>query len=132
MPYKRPRQSLHQVAVKRSRAGLGLFAETPIRKDDFVVEYHGPLLNDEQADKKSGKYLFAIDKDLTIDGSSRQNKARYINHACRPNCEVEIDGKRLFIYAKKNIKAGEELTYHYGKEYFDGFIKPAGCRCPAH
>lgn len=132
MSYKRPRPSKHRTNVKRSSAGLGLFAQKSIEKGEFVIEYYGPLLDDPEADAKGGKYLFAIDKRWTIDGSSRKNKARYINHACRPNCEVEIEGKRIFVFAKKNISSGEEITYHYGKDYFDGFIKPYGCRCPQH
>jgi len=132
MPYKYPRSTKHEVAVKRGNAGLGLFAKDNINKDDFVVEYFGPILNDEQAEEKGGKYLFALDKNLTIDGSTRKNLARYLNHSCRSNCQPEIDGRRVFIYAKKNVKPGDELTYNYGKEYYDAFIKPHGCRCSNH
>lgn len=129
MPYKYPRKSKYSLKVKRSAAGLGLFAQEIIPKDEFIIEYHGPLLNDAEADEKLGKYLFAIDDDWTIDGSSRDNTARYINHSCRPNSEPEIEGKRIFIYSMKNIKAGEEIAYDYGKEYFNDFIKPYGCKC---
>lgn len=122
----------YSVRVGRSSAGLGLFAEDRIKKDDFIIEYHGRLLTDEEADEKGGAYLFEIDKDHTIDGTPRENTARYINHSCKPNCEPEIDGKRVFIYAIKNIKPGEELTYHYGKEYFEDYLKPNGCRCGHH
>ncbi|MEX1112414.1 MAG: SET domain-containing protein [Candidatus Andersenbacteria bacterium] len=132
MPYKYPRTTKHDFVVRRSSAGLGLFAESEIAKDDFVTEYHGPLLSQDEADEKGGKYLFAIDKKLTIDGSSRKNTARYLNHSCKPNCEPEIDGKRIYIYAKKKIQPGEELTYNYGKEYFNDYIKPYGCRCSSH
>jgi SET domain-containing protein len=132
MPYRYPRTPQHNFTVRRSNAGLGLFAKSKIAKGDFVIEYFGPLLDDAASHAKGGKYLFAVDDDLTIDGSGRQNLARYLNHSCRPNCEAEHDGKRIFIYALKNIKPGEELTYHYGKEYFEDFIKPLGCRCGQH
>ena len=132
MSYKYPRKSQYSFKVKRSVAGLGLFVEGPIKKGDFVIEYCGPLLNEEEADRKNGKYLFEIDDTWTIDGSGRENIARYINHSCKPNCETEIEGKRLFIYALRSIKAGEELTYDYGKEYFNDFIKPCGCKCGNH
>jgi SET domain-containing protein len=89
----------------------------------------GKLLTNQEADKKNGKYLFEVNSRWTIDGTGRQNLARYLNHSCRPNCEPEIEGKRVMIYAVKNIKPGEELAYNYGKEYFDEFIKPLGCRC---
>ncbi|PIT98503.1 MAG: hypothetical protein COT71_00445 [Candidatus Andersenbacteria bacterium CG10_big_fil_rev_8_21_14_0_10_54_11] len=132
MPYASPRPSKYRLRVKRSTAGFGLFTEQPIKKDEFVIEYIGPLLKNEEADMKGGKYLFAIDENLTIDGSNRKNLARYLNHSCRPNCEAEIDGKRVFIYARRAIKADEELTYHYGREYFNDMIKPYGCRCGHH
>lgn len=132
MPYKNPRNTKYSLKVKRSRAGLGLFALETIPKDEFIIEYHGPVLNNDEADEKLGKYLFAIDDKWTIDGSIRENTARYINHSCRPNCEPEIDGKRIFIYSTKRIKEGEEIAYNYGKEYFDSFIKPHGCKCDSH
>ncbi len=68
-------------------------------------------------------YLFEID------GLERSNQARYINHSCDPNCEVYIEKSRIMIYAIKNIPAGAELSYDYGEEYFDEFLKPVGCRC---
>ena len=115
--------------VKRSSAGLGLFADEDIKKGELVIEYTGKVLSSDEADKRGGKYLFELDSKKTIDGSGRENKARYINHSCRPNCEIDIKKGRVFVYAKKNIKLGEELSYDYGKEYFDEYIKPHGCRC---
>ncbi len=64
-----------------------------------------------------------------IDGSIKENTAKYINHSCAPNCEIDIKNKRVFIFALKNIKAGDELTYDYDTEYFDAYIKPKGCKC---
>jgi len=117
----------YPVATKKGLAGLGLFAENDIPKDDFIIEYKGPLLTDEEAEEKGGLYLFDVtDTPFTIDGSGRENTARYINHSCKPNCVPYADGKRIVIYAKKNIKAGEELTYNYGKEY----MKDLNCKCP--
>lgn len=123
------KKSPYALRVGRSSAGLGLFTKDPIPKGAFIVEYFGPMLTDKQADNKGGKYLFEIKKDHIIDGTSRKNIARYINHSCRPNCEPETPNKRVLIYATKNIKAGEELTYDYGDEYFDDIIEPHGCKC---
>jgi SET domain-containing protein len=64
-----------------------------------------------------------------IDGNIKENTARYINHSCRPNCEAEGPKGRIYILSTRNIKAGEELTYDYGKEYFETYIKPFGCKC---
>ncbi len=129
MGYRHPRKSKYNFRVRRGSSGLGLFTDVLIKKGVFVIEYLGPILDEKEADKKGGKYLFEIDKKWTIEGSARKNLARYINHSCKPNCEAEIDGKRIFIYAKKNINAGEELSYNYGKGYFEDIITQRKCRC---
>lgn len=120
-----------QVVVKRSSAGLGLFTLEDLEKDDFVIEYTGEKMSTDEADRRGGKYLFTLDKNTVVDGKGRENTARYINHSCRPNCEAEIDEDegRIYIRTRRKIKAGEELTYHYGKEYWDDHIKPHGCKC---
>ena len=131
MPRK-PKPPKFELQVKKSFSGLGLFAGEDIPKDEFIIEYQGPLLNNEQADEKGGKYLFEIDDETVIDGSDRKNLARYINHSCRPNAEAEVDGRRVYIHAKRKISAGEEITYNYGKEYFNDHITAGGCKCPYH
>jgi SET domain-containing protein len=117
--------------VKKSAAGLGLFAGEPIKKGAKIIEYVGEKISADEANKRGGKYLFEINSKWTIDGTTRKNTARYINHACgkAANCEAENRGGRIFILAKKNIEQGEELVYDYGVEYFDEHIKPHGCRC---
>ncbi len=115
--------------VKRGVSGLGLFAVTAFRKGERVIEYVGELIDDEEADRRSNRYLFEIKKDLNIDGSTRSNAARYVNHSCRPNCTDDIVGKRIFYRSKRRIEPGEELTIDYGQEYYDRFIAPYGCRC---
>ncbi len=117
------------LAVKRSRAGLGLFATGPIKKGRRIIEYIGRAVSKEEEYTSKSKYLFEVSKNKTIDGKPRSNPAGYINHSCRPNCEPNITKGRVFISAIKNIKPGEELTYDYGKEYFDEHIKSFGCRC---
>jgi len=117
--------------VKKSASGLGLFAGEPIKKGAKIIEYVGEKISADEANKRGGKYLFEINSKWTIDGTTRKNTARYVNHACSKaaNCEAENRGGRIFILAKKNIGQGEELTYDYGSEYFDEHIKPHGCRC---
>ena len=120
-----------QVIVKRSSAGLGLFAAEPIKKDQLIIEYTGDRISSEEADRRGGQYLFEVTDDLTIDGKGRENTARYINHACKPNAEAEHDEDedRIYIRAKRAIKPGEEITYHYGKDFFERIIKDKGCKC---
>lgn len=117
------------VHVKRASAGLGLFALVPIKKGTTIIEYVGERVSTEVGDERDNRYMFNVSTKWDIDGSPRYNTARYANHSCRPNSEAINRRGRVFIVAKKNIKAGEELTYHYGKDHFEGFIKTIGCRC---
>lgn len=115
--------------VKRSKSGLGLFTLAPIKKGEFVIEYVGDIIDNKEADKRGGMYLFQTNKNRFIDGSSRKNIARYVNHACKPNCEIDIIKGHVIILSKRNIKAGEELNYDYDTEFFVEHIEPYGCRC---
>jgi SET domain-containing protein len=115
--------------VGKTPTGLGLFTRKPISRGDLVVEYTGALLPAEEAYRRGGRYLFEVNSRWIIDGAGRENLSRYINHSCRPNCEPRTRGHRVLIYARRRIAAGEELSYDYGKEYFDDLIKPKGCRC---
>lgn len=117
------------LVAKRSKAGLGLFTKLPIERRGFIIEYVGTVLSEGDANKKGGKYLFMTSSRRVVDGSARGNIARYINHSCRPNCEVEVKRGRILVFAKRAIRAGEELSYDYGKEYVGEYIKPFGCRC---
>lgn len=117
------------IVVKRSRAGLGLFAIVPIKKGTTIIEYIGERVPTSVGDERDNRYMFNVNTRWDIDGSPRYNTARYANHSCRPNCEALNRRGRVFIVAKRNIKEGEEITYHYGKDHFEGFIKKLGCRC---
>jgi len=104
----------------------GLFAMEHIGADEMVIEYVGdvvrPLLSDirEQRYEKQGigsSYLFRIDLDYVVDATKCGNLARFINHACEPNCYakvIKIDGQnKIVIYSKQAIAIGEEITYDY-------------------
>ena len=121
--------------IGRSRTGLGLFATKPIKKGAKIVRYFGPLLDskNEKHDGIENKYLFELNNRWTIDGSVRKNIARYINHACKPNSEsdVNVRKRRVVIRAIKKIEPGEEINYDYGTDYFKAYLKPIGCKCDA-
>jgi hypothetical protein len=118
--------------VGRSDTGLGLFATEPIKKGAFIVAYRGRRITNAEADEleaRGSRYMFEINSRWTIDGSSRRNLARYVNHSCRPNAEA-IERKKGIVYvARRRIKPEEEITVDYGEAYFDAFIKKSGCRC---
>lgn len=119
--------------VGRSRTGLGLFATKPIKKGTRIIRYFGPILDSKkkEEDEIENKYLFELTNRWTIDGSIRENLARYINHSCRPNAESDVKPRKrkIYIRAVKNIEPGEEINYDYGTDYFKAYLKPIGCKC---
>src|SRR6516225_6068812 len=121
--------------IGRSRTGLGLFATKPIKKGTRIIRYFGPLLDSKKKDEDAieNKYLFELTNRWTIDGSVRENVARYINHACKPNAESDVKPRKrkVFIRAIKDIEPGEEINYDYGTDYFTAYLKPIGCKCEA-
>jgi len=114
---------------RSSISGLGLFATKPIRKGARIIRYFGPLLDEKKGKLPPSRYLFGIDDQWTIDGSGRDNLARYINHACEPNAEVDTRIKRkiIVICAIRDIEPGEEIYIHYGREYCAQYLNP--CKC---
>jgi SET domain-containing protein len=119
--------------VGRSRTGLGLFAITPIAKGMAIVEYKGRRLSTweahEREQRAGSKYMFELNSRWSIDGSSRRNLARYVNHACRPNAEFELVKGKLILRTCRALVPGDEITCDYGSDYFDLFIAPISCRC---
>src|SRR3954467_12927335 len=119
--------------IGRSRTGLGLFATKQIKKGTKIVRYFGPLLDSRKKKHEAieNKYLFELNGRWTIDGSVRENIARYVNHACKPNAESDVNPRKrkVVIRAIKNIEPGEEINYDYGTDYFKAYLKPIGCKC---
>ncbi|XP_058220439.1 histone-lysine N-methyltransferase ATXR7 isoform X3 [Rhododendron vialii] len=104
----------------------GLVALEPIEAEDFVIEYVGELIRPRISDireryyEKIGigsSYLFRLDDGYVVDATKRGGIARFINHSCEPNCYTKVisveSQKKIFIYAKRHIAAGEEITYNY-------------------
>jgi hypothetical protein len=118
--------------VGRATAGLGLFAIAPIEKGAFIVEYKGPRITHAEAARREARghrYMFEINSRWTVDGSSRRNTARYANHSCAPNAESDLVKGKVILRAIKRIEPGEEITYDYGEEYFELFLRRSGCKC---
>jgi hypothetical protein len=101
--------------------GYGVFAARRIRKGAIVIEYLGDRVTHAQADARyadkspddNHTFLFTVDARTVIDAGVDGNEARFINHACDPNCESTIEKKRVFIRAIRTIQPGEELSYDY-------------------
>jgi len=123
--------------------GRGVFAARNIRKGETIIEYRGRRTTWDEASETDGEdddpfhtFLFSLDDGRVIDAGVRGNAARFINHSCAPNCETfEDDDGRVYIAARRSIRAGEELSYDYHLEV-DGKIGPRlrrayACRCGA-
>ena len=121
--------------VKKSEIdNYGLYAVKDIKDRTRIIEYKGKILTKKQVEENSkfdndkAIYLFNINKKYDLDGDFKYNTARLINHSCDPNCEVYGTGLKVWVYAIRDIKKGEELTYDYGFG-FDEDYKDFPCRC---
>ena len=125
--------SLRSVRVGLSTAGLGLFATKTIARGGYIVTYRGRRIPTDEAHARESrfgaKYMFEINNQWAIDGSSRKNLARYTNHSCNANAKAILRKGQIVLVALRSIAMGEEITFDYGKDYFDLFIKDSGCRC---
>lgn len=111
------------IRVKHSKVhGQGVFATRKIPAGTEIIEYQGKRITEKQADKRFGldpdnphhTFFFSLDSGKLIDGGDQGNDARWINHACDPNCEAKEEKGRVFIHALRDILRGEELCYDYG------------------
>ena len=121
--------------------GKGAFAAKDIPKGIKIIEYVGEKvtkeegttrekLQEEQSSSGGGKtYIFELNEKHDIDGSVDWNSAKFINHSCNPNCEVEIIDDHIWIISSRDIKEGEELYYDYGFDLEDFENYP--CKCGA-
>ena len=121
--------------IKKSKIDKkGLYANQNIKKGVRIIEYKGKIISTKKSDTSSkfdndkAIYLFNINKRYDLDGDFKFNIARLINHSCDPNCEVFGRGLKVWVYAMRDIKAGEELSYDYGFS-FDKDFKNYPCKC---
>lgn len=119
----------YPLKVAKSATGRGVFALSTIPKGACIIEYKGRPVSEKEQYENRGKYLFWTSDTTMIDGNIPGNTAKYLNHACKPNCEIDIRKRRIYIFAKKTIRPGEELNYDYDTEYFEQHIRPIGCKC---
>ena len=122
--------------IKKSKIDKnGLYASCNIKKGTRIIEYKGKIISvkksktDPKFDNEKAIYLFNINKRFDLDGDFKFNIARLINHSCDPNCEVFGEGLKVWVYAMKDIRKGDELSYDYGFSYDENFRQfPCNCR----
>lgn len=122
--------------------GRGVYAQRTIPSGTRVVEYTGERITKAEAERReqqrlerrgrgedSSVYIFDLNDRYDLDGRSSDNIARLINHSCSPNCTAETIRGHVWIMARREIAAGEELTFDYGFPYKEWRLHP--CRCGA-
>ena len=123
--------------------GTGITASIDIKKNTKIIQYIGDKITKKEGDKRSSErikkylnkknegsvYIFELNKRYDIDGSVLYNKARYINHSCEPNSEVDIIKNEIWISSIKDIKKGEEINYDYGYSFDVDDYSDHICKC---
>lgn len=116
--------------------GWGVQAKRNIKRGQYICEYVGEIIRSEESDRR-GKiydaagitYLFDLDfntnddNPYSIDAAKHGNVSHFINHSCDPNAGVwavwinclEPDLPKVCLFALKDIKGGEEITFDYSK-----------------
>jgi SET domain-containing protein len=135
-------QKLYEVRTSRIH-NKGVYASKDISKGTNIIEYSGEKITKEEADKRldesfkkhkekpeenAAVYIFELNDEYDLDGDIPLNDAKYINHSCDPNCDFEIKEDHIWLFAIKDIKEGEELTYNYGFD-FDEDTMDHPCKC---
>jgi SET domain-containing protein len=122
--------------IKSKIDNQGVNASRNIKEGTIIIYYKGKLITKKETernpkyDNDKAIYLFNLNNRYDMDGDFSYNTARLINHSCSPNCEVDGKGLKLWIYALKDIKKGEELSYDYGFGYDENY-KDFVCKCRA-
>jgi SET domain-containing protein len=123
--------------IKKSNIdNRGVYAAKNIKAGKIIIYYKGKIITKKETEKNpkydndKAIYLFNLNSRYDLDGDFEYNDARLINHTCSPNCEVAGKGLKLWIFALRDIKKGEELSYDYGFG-FDEDFKQFPCKCRA-
>ena len=112
--------------------GMGIFARVDIPAETQILEYVGERISKKESlrrRKENNFFVFVVTNKFDLDGAVDWNPARFINHSCAPNCEARMEDERIWIYAVRELRASEELTFNYGYDLQDYEEHP--CRCGA-
>ncbi|XP_063048676.1 uncharacterized protein LOC134442436, partial [Engraulis encrasicolus] len=119
-----------EVKFINSWKGRGIFATVPFEKGNFLLEYRGDFITIEECQRRQRFYhdnrkvfmfefrfdgkIWCIDA-ATEDGSfGRLVNDDHINSNAKIKC-LNLQGKpHLCLFATRDIRSGEEITYNYG------------------
>ena len=123
--------------------GRGVYARVDIPAGTRLIEYIGERITHAEADRRDEEerkhrhhtFLFILNSRVVIDARYGGNISRFINHSCDPNCEARHEASSIWIYAIRDIRAGEELAYDYEYDWEPEFtvkdLAEYSCRCGA-
>ncbi|KAI1844550.1 hypothetical protein JX266_009223 [Neoarthrinium moseri] len=124
-----------------ANCGYGLFAAEDIAQEDFVIEYVGELISQDEGvrrearrgdvfnEESNSSYLFTLleQEGIWVDAAIYGNLSRYINHqddggkgqGCNITPKILYVGGeyRIKFSAVRDIKAGDELFFNYGENF---------------
>lgn len=149
MSTRKPTTAHPWIRVRTSAIhGRGVYAAQLIPEGTRVIEYTGERITKAEARRREAArlqrlnrggdgsvYIFELNRRYDLDGRTRRNPARLINHSCAPNCEAQNISGRIWIIARREIVAGEELTFDYGFPLSEWALHPCRCgapRCPGY
>ncbi|KAK3514428.1 hypothetical protein QTP70_018242 [Hemibagrus guttatus] len=127
---------------RTAKMGWGVKALQDIPEGAFICEFAGEIISDREANiRDNDSYMFNLDNKVgevyCIDAQFYGNVSRFMNHLCEPNLfpvrvftkHQDLRFPRIALFSCKPIRAGDELGFDYGDQYWEIKRKYFSCKC---